>query len=84
MKGTNFTISLATGDVANETQIATAVAGPNGSADAFTTAAVGGVVVPIDKLALLGPCIGLASTILAAAVASIVYVKHVKRREEKQ
>lgn len=45
---------------------------------------VGGVVVPVDKLSLLAPYIGLASTILAATVASTVYVKRVKRRKEKQ
>jgi hypothetical protein len=46
--------------------------------------AVGGIVVPVDKFGLLAPYIGLASTILAAAVASTVYVKRVKRKKEKQ
>jgi len=46
--------------------------------------AVGGILIPVNKFALLAPYIGLASTMLAAAVASTVYVKHVKRREEKQ
>jgi hypothetical protein len=48
------------------------------------TAGVGGVVIPIDKFGLLAPCIGLASTILVATVAAVVYVKRVKRRKEKQ
>jgi hypothetical protein len=45
---------------------------------------VGGIVVPVDKLGLLAPYIGLASTILVGAVASAVYVRRVKRRKEKQ
>jgi hypothetical protein len=46
--------------------------------------AVGGIWVPVDKLALLSPYIALASTILVATVATAVYVKRVKRRKEKQ
>jgi plastocyanin len=46
--------------------------------------AVGGILAPVNKFALLAPYIGLASTILAATVASTVYVKRVKRRKEKQ
>jgi hypothetical protein len=45
---------------------------------------VGGIVVPIDKLGLLAPYVGLASTMIIGAVASAVYVKRVKRRKEKQ
>jgi hypothetical protein len=45
---------------------------------------VGGIVVPVDKLGLLAPYVGFASTILVGAVASTVYVKRVKRRKEKQ
>ena len=45
---------------------------------------VGGIVVTVDKLALLAPYIGLASTILVAAVATAISVKRVKRRKEKQ
>jgi hypothetical protein len=45
---------------------------------------VGGVVVPVDKFALLAPYIALASTILVATAATAVYVKRVKRRKEKQ
>ena len=53
---------------------------------------VGGTVVPINKLALVGlllapyvPSIGLAlAAIIAAAVATSIYVKRVKRRQEKQ
>jgi len=46
--------------------------------------AVGGFVVPVDKFGLLAPYVGLASTILVATVATAIYVRHVKRREEKQ
>ena len=45
---------------------------------------VGGIAIPVDKFALLVPYIGLASTIMVAAVASSAYVKLVKRGEEKQ
>jgi hypothetical protein len=45
---------------------------------------VGGIVVPVDKFALLAPYIGLTSTIIVTAVVSVVYVKRVKRRKEKQ
>jgi len=48
------------------------------------TPTVGGVWVPVDKFGLLAPYIGLASTILVATVATAIYVKHVKRRKEKQ
>ena len=57
-----------------------------------STSGVGGNVVPINKLALLdlllasyAPSIGLAlAAIIAAAVAASIYVKRVKRRQEKQ
>lgn len=42
---------------------------------------VGGIVVPVDKFALLIPYIGLASTIMVATAATAVYVKRVKRRK---
>jgi len=45
---------------------------------------VGGIVIPIDKLALLAPYIGFASTVLVATAATAIYVKRVKRRKEKQ
>jgi plastocyanin len=45
---------------------------------------VGGLMVPVDKFGLVAPYIGLASTILVATVATAIYVKRVKRREEKQ
>jgi hypothetical protein len=45
---------------------------------------VGGVFVPVNKLGLLAPYIGLTSTTLVATVAAAVYVKRVKRRKEKQ
>lgn len=45
---------------------------------------VGGVIISVDKLALLAPYIGLASTILVATAATAIYVKRVKRKKEKQ
>jgi hypothetical protein len=48
------------------------------------TAGVGGIVVPVDKLALLAPYIGFASTTIVTAVGAVIYVKRVKRRKEKQ
>ena len=45
---------------------------------------VGGIVIPVDKFALLAPYIGLTSTVTVAAVATVIYVKRVKRRKEKQ
>jgi hypothetical protein len=47
------------------------------------TSSVGGNVVPVDKLALLAPYVGLASTTIIAAIATAVCVKRVKRRKEK-
>jgi len=41
----------------------------------------GGIVVPVDKFALLAPYIALASTILVATVATAIYVKRVKCRK---
>jgi len=41
------------------------------------------ITIPFDKFAF-APYIGLASTILVAAVATAVYVKRVKRKKEKQ
>lgn len=45
---------------------------------------VGGTLILPDVLILLAPYIGLASTILAAASVTTIYVRRVKRREEKQ
>lgn len=45
--------------------------------------AVGGIAVPVDKLGLLAPYIGLASTILVATGVTAIYAKRVKRRKEK-
>jgi hypothetical protein len=45
---------------------------------------VGGIVIPVDKFALLAPYIGLASTVIVATVATAIYAKRVKRRKEKQ
>lgn len=47
----------------------------------YTPKPVGGIWVPVDKFGLLAPHIGFASTILAAAVATVIFVK---RRKEKQ
>lgn len=43
---------------------------------------VGGIWISVDKLSLLAPYIGLASTILAATVAAAIYVKRVKHRKK--
>jgi len=45
---------------------------------------VGGIVVPVDKLALLAPYIAYASAILVATAATAIYVKRVNRRQKKQ
>jgi len=60
--------------------------GPNGDDYLYEEAEhpVGGIVVPVDKFGLLTPYIGLASTILVAAVATALYVKRVKHRKENQ
>jgi hypothetical protein len=42
---------------------------------------VGGIWVPVDKLGLLAPYIGLASTIIVATATTAVYVKRVRRRK---
>jgi len=44
---------------------------------------VGGFSVPVDKLTLLAPYIGLVSTIVVATAATAVHVKRVKRGREK-
>jgi plastocyanin len=46
------------------------------------SATVRGVVVPVDKLALLTPLIGLASLIFAATTVTAVYVWRAKQRRE--
>lgn len=45
---------------------------------------VGGIGNPVDKLAILAPYIGLASTLLVAAIGTTVFVKRSKRREKRQ
>jgi hypothetical protein len=62
-----------------------------GTEQIVSSLGVGGILVPVDKFALLTlllasyvPYIGLASTITVAAVASAVYIKRVERRKEKQ
>ena len=57
------------------------------SATPFTVSvspSVGGVVVPIDKLTLLGPFLGLASLIVAMTTAIAVYFKRRKQIEERK
>jgi plastocyanin len=44
---------------------------------------VGGVVLPVDKLALLTPLIALASLIFAATTVTAVYARRAKHREKK-
>jgi len=41
--------------------------------------AVGGIWFPVDKLALLAPYIGLATTIILATAATAVFIKHKKK-----
>lgn len=43
----------------------------------------GGVNVPVDKLALSAPYVGVASAILVATVAAASYIERVKHRKEK-
>jgi len=44
---------------------------------------VGGYVIPVDKFALLAPYIGLASATITT-VATIIYIKRVKNKKQKQ
>ena len=45
---------------------------------------VGGINILINKIKLLAPYIGVASTILAAALVTAIYIKHIKHRKKKQ
>jgi len=45
---------------------------------------VGGVQIPIDKLSLLTPSIGIAATVLTAVAATAFCTRRFKRRKEKQ
>jgi hypothetical protein len=47
-------------------------------------AAVGGIVVPVDKLGLLAPYIGIVSTIIVATAVVALCVSRVRRRKEKR
>lgn len=49
----------------------------------FPQMGVGGLWVPVDKLGLLTPYIGVLLTIVVAIAATAIYVKRVRRREEK-
>lgn len=44
----------------------------------------GGISIPVDKLALLAPYISATSIILISAVASAVYIKHVRCKKENE
>jgi len=44
---------------------------------------VGGIDIPVDKLTLLAPHIGVASTILVVIAATTIYIKWVKHRKRK-
>lgn len=50
-------------------------------APSLPPAAVGGVYIPVNKLSLLAPYIGL-TLLLAVAVTTVVYVKYVKLRKK--
>jgi hypothetical protein len=56
----------------------------DGSFDNRGLEPVGGILIPVDKLGLLAPYIGLTSTIVVAAAATAIYVKRVGRRKEKR
>jgi parallel beta-helix repeat protein len=45
------------------------------------SSSVGGIWIPVDKLALLAPYIGLASTIILAIAVTAVFVKYKKKRQ---
>jgi hypothetical protein len=45
-----------------------------------TPAPVGGIYIPVNKLALLAPYIALAITIIVATVATATFIKHKKRQ----
>lgn len=45
---------------------------------------VGGVLLPVDKLGLLAPFIGLASVIAASVTVTAIYVRRAKHRKEDQ
>jgi hypothetical protein len=55
---------------------------PNLPPPGLGAAGVGGFVVSVDKFGLLAPYIGLASTIIAATIATTIYVKRAKHRKE--
>jgi len=54
---------------------------PSGTTIPMTTL-VGGIAIPVGKLALVAPYIGLASTLMVAMVATTVCVRRVKSRKE--
>ncbi|MEM2971281.1 MAG: LamG domain-containing protein [Candidatus Bathyarchaeia archaeon] len=45
---------------------------------------VGGYVIPVDKIGLLAPYIGLASTTVIAITATTIYIKRFKNKKQKQ
>jgi hypothetical protein len=50
----------------------------------YSAPSVDGIAAPVDKLALLLPYIVLASSVLAATVTALVYVKRVRHTKHKQ
>jgi plastocyanin len=48
---------------------------------AVTTGTVGGVLVPVDRLALLTPLVGLASLVVAATTVTAIYARRAKHRK---
>jgi len=46
------------------------------------TAGVGGVIIPLDKVDLLAPFIGLTSAVLGVTAAASVFAKRIKRRKK--
>ena len=71
------------GSYGGDTSHAGSSASPPFALGATVIVIIGGVVVPVDKLALLAPFIGLASLILATAV-FFSYVKRTRNRSEKK
>jgi len=69
------------GSYGGDTSHAGSSAAPPFAEAAIVTASVGGVVVPLDKLALIGPYIGMLALILIFAVALAVYVRRKRHRE---